>query len=105
MDPQCPKCGANLDYEVDGVAYSHAFGVQIRGVYDGVLFWQCPFCDGRWHRFPVGDYRHTRAIRYVETGEETLQPSDDFYEPDEPIDDIMKAFERGEKGKTGRAGE
>jgi hypothetical protein len=25
---------------------------------------------------------------------------DDFYEPDEPVEEILKAFERGEKGLT-----
>ena len=27
---------------------------------------------------------------------------DDFYESDEPVDDVIRAFERGEKGVTGR---
>jgi hypothetical protein len=29
------------------------YGVEIRGVYDGALFWEC--AEGhRWHRFPEG---------------------------------------------------
>jgi len=28
---------------------------------------------------------------------------DDFYEDDEPVDHVMRAFEQGEKGLTGRA--
>lgn len=27
---------------------------------------------------------------------------DDFYEPDESVDQVVSAFERGEKGVTGR---
>ena len=28
---------------------------------------------------------------------------DDFYEPDEPVDHVIRAFEEGEKGVTGHA--
>lgn len=30
-----------------------------------------------------------------------MATSDDFYEPDEPVDKIISAFESGEKGVTG----
>ena len=31
--------------------YSKVIGMEIRGVYDGVLFWICPVCGECWHRF------------------------------------------------------
>jgi Zn-finger nucleic acid-binding protein len=62
----CPLCGANLVYEVEGKTYSRCIGVEIQGVYDGMLFYQCPDCDGRWHRFPEGDPLHERARKYVD---------------------------------------
>ncbi|WP_422737052.1 hypothetical protein ACN263_26935 [Micromonospora sp. WMMD729] len=32
-----------------------------------------------------------------------MATSDEFYESDEPLDKIKNAFDRGEKGHTGRA--
>lgn len=61
----CPHCGTLLDYDKDGILYSHAVGVEVRGVYDGVLFWQCPACDGRWHHFQPGSRLFERAEEYV----------------------------------------
>jgi hypothetical protein len=29
-----------------------------------------------------------------------MDDRDDFYEPDEPVDDVLKAFQRGDKGST-----
>lgn len=31
--------------------YSRVIGVEIPGEYDGVLYWMCPDCGSRWHRF------------------------------------------------------
>lgn len=31
--------------------FSHKIGHEISGIYDGVLFWSCPFCGGAWHRW------------------------------------------------------
>lgn len=45
--------------------YQRKIGIEIRGVYDGVLFWQCPDCGGRWHRFPEGHDLRQRALEYV----------------------------------------
>lgn len=53
-------------YEVDGQQYSHAISVEVRGVYDGGLFWMCPKCKGRWHRWPVGHPLWARAERYID---------------------------------------
>jgi predicted RNA-binding Zn-ribbon protein involved in translation (DUF1610 family) len=71
----CPHCGAQqlgaripvekrLYY--DGAThYSRTVGVEIRGVYDGILCWACPDCGGRWHRFPPDHYLRQRATPYV----------------------------------------
>jgi hypothetical protein len=78
----CPHCGSNQqgapipeEYlrkgsygEWDGVTprfYGRTICVEIRGVYDGGLFWQCPDCGGRWHRWPEGHYLRERAEQYV----------------------------------------
>jgi hypothetical protein len=45
--------------------YSRMIGVEISGVYDGMLFWECPDCGGRWHRWAEGTYQHTKAEPYV----------------------------------------
>ena len=41
-------------------------GVEIRGFYDGVAYWQCMVCGHRWHRFPEGDYRRATIERIWE---------------------------------------
>lgn len=38
-------------------------GVEVRCVYDGVLFFECPSCGERAHRFPEGDWRRAKAER------------------------------------------
>jgi hypothetical protein len=40
--------------------------VEVLGVYDGVLFFECTTCRAAWHRFPDGDWRHTKAVPFVE---------------------------------------
>lgn len=72
----CPHCGASLQGdpipEEDQHYYnalsmkpgdpgwkthfSRKIGVEVRGVYDGVLYWQCPDCDGMWNRWPNTSY-------------------------------------------------
>jgi hypothetical protein len=41
-------------------------GVEIQGVYDGVLFWRCTACGTASHRWPAGHYLRERAARFVE---------------------------------------
>lgn len=43
----CPYCHREI-------ALGTLIGVEIAGVFPGVLFWQCPHCDGRWHRWVEG---------------------------------------------------
>lgn len=41
-------------------------GHEIRGVYDGVLYWSCPHCRGAWHYWtPDWGRRFEMAERYV----------------------------------------
>lgn len=47
----CPHCDAVLGYVVNGMTYTKAVGVVVPGVYDGALFWTCPYCSGDWHRW------------------------------------------------------
>jgi hypothetical protein len=65
---QCPHCGAGLlsdKLTTDGEPYRLAILVEVQGVYDGGLFYQCPFCNGRWHRFPEDHWLYPRAARYI----------------------------------------
>lgn len=70
----CPHCGSDQVGEPlprkylreDGPThYSRTLLVEIPGEYDGALFFQCPDCHGRWHRWPIGSDLHKRAEKYV----------------------------------------
>lgn len=62
MTPEeCPHCkksfqGTEIPDEYrsrhGGTHYSLIIGVELRGVYDGTAYWQCPFCGWAFHRFP-----------------------------------------------------
>lgn len=43
--------------------FGRQIGVEVSGVYDGVLYWMCPDCGGRWHRGI--DALHGAAEPYV----------------------------------------
>lgn len=45
-EPPCPNCGSTSRYK--------RAGIEVRGVFDGVLAWWCQECDHAWPRFPVG---------------------------------------------------
>lgn len=78
----CPHCNADLqgspipeEYLRDGSYgpwggeprfYSRLISVEVPGVYDGGLFYQCPDCNGRFHRWPEGHPLRSRAYVYVE---------------------------------------
>lgn len=60
----CPHCAVDLAYVGEsGQRFSHRIGVEIRGVYDGVLFWACPECWTPWHRWD--DHMVTQADLYM----------------------------------------
>lgn len=39
---QCPWCAKNIE--------TKAIGIEIQGLYDGVAFYLCPYCDQRVSR-------------------------------------------------------
>ena len=45
----------------------HMVGIEIRGVYDGVLYWRCGKCNKAWHRWPKDECPrlHAAAEPYV----------------------------------------
>ena len=49
----CPKCG-----NTDG---SKLMGIEVPGVYDGVLYWRCLACGQQWNRWPVGTHLWAQA--------------------------------------------
>lgn len=54
--PTCPSCGA-----------ADPFGIEIQGVYDGVLFWACRECPHAWPcAFDPLTRRATIAREYAE---------------------------------------
>lgn len=61
----CPACAAQLAYKSRGYDYSRAIGHKVQNVYDGILYWSCPMCGHRWHRFPTGHHLRARAERFV----------------------------------------
>lgn len=48
---QCPECGTEWAYEVEGKKYSHLIGIEDPRVYDGVSWWKCPACGTLWDRW------------------------------------------------------
>lgn len=62
MMDTCPACGADLR---DGTG-SRVTGNEVRGVYDGVLYWSCPDCNHAWPRDHGSVYRNERAQHYVD---------------------------------------
>lgn len=59
----CPKCAA-------GIARS-VIGVEVRRIYDGVLYWKCPDCGHPFHRWPQGDRLRAKAEEFVRQWEGT----------------------------------
>lgn len=45
--------------------FNRRVGLEVRGVYDGVLIWYCPDCDVKWPRFGKPDWRHKEAMRLI----------------------------------------
>jgi rubredoxin len=82
----CPHCGVSLDGElIPGEYYVtvgkpdapqrfiREIGVEVRGVYDGILYWQCPDCGGNWPRFAEGHPRHAIALELIAKGKKVSQ--------------------------------
>ena len=45
----CPHCNADLR-DPKGPPFKREMGIQIRGLYDGVAYYQCPECQGAFSR-------------------------------------------------------
>ncbi len=54
-------------YGKDATHFSRIIGIEIRGVYDGVAYWECPDCDVRWHRWSPGSGYYERIESWVES--------------------------------------
>ena len=71
----CPSCKTDLRGEPipaehqhhygEATHFSNCIGIEVQGVYDGVLYWMCPVCNHRWHRFPEGHPLRARAEQFV----------------------------------------
>lgn len=58
----CPNCGA----KEEGDAFFYFTGIEIRGVYDGVLIWECVLCKHRWPRFRPPGRLYDYAVLMIE---------------------------------------
>lgn len=69
QDGPCPHCGEDLTEIIGGRRYPRVTGVEVRGEYDGVLFYRhIPGCGWAWHRWSEQDWArlHFKAVRYIE---------------------------------------
>lgn len=74
---QCPMCytdlrGSPVPDTDPPEYYTNLIHVEIPWLYDGTLFYECPFCDARFHRFRPGTDRWRKADPYVRR---TTEPS------------------------------
>ena len=53
----CPNCGEITEQDLTGI--------QVLGVYDGVLIWNCRKCDAMWPRFEEPDSRYRKAVETI----------------------------------------
>ena len=79
QEEQCPHCLADLrgnpipqeyidaGYYGTHTHYSRKIGVDLMGVYDGVLYWMCPDCSKAWHRWSedTAPDLHRKAEPYI----------------------------------------
>lgn len=57
----CPECKKSWDagdipkdirhHYSNPYKWSHLVGIEVRGKYDGISYWQCPFCKTTWDRW------------------------------------------------------
>ncbi len=57
----CPECGKSWDagdipekdrkYHSEPYKWSHLIGIEVTEKYDGISYWQCPFCKATWDRW------------------------------------------------------
>lgn len=83
MIDMCPHCGEYLTHEVHGVVYTRATAVEVRGVYDGGLFYahvpspgEPKACGKAWHRWSEGVRLHTVAEPYIDSWNRRVRERD-----------------------------
>lgn len=54
------------NYTPGSIYYSRKIGVEIRGVYDGTLFYTCPDCGIAWQRWQAGSHRAAQAQPWID---------------------------------------
>ena len=70
--PTADTCSCDCHAVVSGRFLSpccstEPLGHEVRGVYDGVLFWSCTACGHAWNRWEGGfGFRYDRAQSYVD---------------------------------------
>lgn len=79
----CPDCGSNWQgapipqeaidkgWYGDNTHFSRLIGVEVRGAYDGVLYWQCPDCGSKFVRFTDPTDRRFRLA--IEAGAKVVE--------------------------------
>ena len=77
-DEFCGGCGENLTHYVRGTRYSKAASIEVRGVYDGGLFYAHPIegggCGFAWHRWEEEVRRRNPGARSYQSLREKAQP-------------------------------
>lgn len=75
----CPHCGVSLigapietesqEWFGGATHFRREIGIEVRGAYDGVLYWQCRDCGKEWHRFAKGmHYLSKTAEKHMKRG-------------------------------------
>lgn len=65
MTPKCPDCGVNQEYYHKGITYYRWIGVEVQGLYEGTLYYLCPSCGAKFHRWPEGHPRRVAAAARI----------------------------------------
>lgn len=70
----CPHCNVSLQGDpipeshrqwYSGTHWRREIGIEVQGVYDGVLYYECRNCSGTWHRFPEDHWLRKKAESYI----------------------------------------
>jgi len=51
---------------IDGADFDRVVGIEISGVYDGILFWCCSACGRSFQRWPEDHGLHARAQLFID---------------------------------------
>jgi hypothetical protein len=72
--PKIPQEYIDKGYYEEGVQYySTKLGIEVRGVYDGVLIWKCENCFHMWPRFSQENWErlHNKALDIIKEWEKS----------------------------------